>query len=250
MNRRLLAVLWCLVVASPAVSQVENPDFRIKAQFRDASGESVGNANFRVKSRFMQVYYGGVSRHDEYRFQIELHSSAFAGQSVNVFVKDQLVAGLTADSSGFFDQTYRSDFKPDDAPDLPLPADFPDLVNVGDVVNVYDSVTNSLLLSSIFGEEFSRGDVDQDGDVDIDDLEPWRSNFGGLGVGPAVGDFSGDSRAEGRDFLIWQQNLSGSGGSPLTTIPEPSGLALIGIASLATAMVRRRSKLSGLSCNR
>ncbi|MBL9161313.1 MAG: PEP-CTERM sorting domain-containing protein [Planctomycetaceae bacterium] len=241
MKFAVLTLLFTVGGAATALAQTENPDYRIKAEFRDAADESVGNANFRVKSRFLQVYYGGVSRKDEFRFQIELSSPAFADQSFNVFVKDFLVGTLTADGAGFLDQNYRSDFKPDDAPEYqPLPDGFPDFIDAGDVVNVYDSVTNSLLLTSVFGEEFDRGDADMDGDVDDDDLLSWRSGYGGDGLGPANGDYSGDNLADGSDFLVWQRHRNGAAGSPVAAVPEPSTLAVSGMAIGALAWVRRR----------
>ena len=71
MKRTLLTMVACCLGAATSLGQVENPDFSIRADFRDAMGESVGNAKFLIKSRFLQVYYGGVSRKDEFRFQIQ-----------------------------------------------------------------------------------------------------------------------------------------------------------------------------------
>ena len=59
------------VMSTSALAQVENADFRIRADLRvpnDApwgAGESVCNADFRIHSRFMQLYYGGVHRNDD-----------------------------------------------------------------------------------------------------------------------------------------------------------------------------------------
>ena len=120
------AVFTASMLVAVAQAQVENPDFWIRAKFRDSADESVGNATVKVKSRFLQQYYGGVTRLDEYRFQLEIDSLQYANKSIDVKVDDFFVGTHAINSSGFLDVTYRSDFKPEDAPDLPLPANFPD----------------------------------------------------------------------------------------------------------------------------
>ena len=237
-----LAMLFC---ASSAFGQVENPDFRIRAKFVDGNDQSVGNATFLIKSRFLQVYYGGVSRLDEYRFKLNLSSSDYADQSFDFFLGDYFVGTHAADGEGILDVTYRSDFHAGDEPDLPLPTDFPDPVDVGDLVSVLDHLTGSLLMSSYLGEEFARGDVDQDGDVDDDDLSYWSSNFGQSGVGPVFGDFDGDNRSSGNDFLLFQRNYTGSkggGGGNAAAVPEPASLGLLVIAGLGQFLMFCRNR--------
>ena len=218
--------LWAEIAATAlptiAQGQVEQPDFRIRAEFRDPQGESIGNATVKVISRFMQVYYGGVRRSDEYRFQVSLDWTAVANRLLDVKVDDFLVGMHTPNSSGFLDVTYRSDWKPDDLPDLKLPAEFPDPIDVGNTDSIFDATTHELLLTSVFGEEFERGDADHDNDVDDDDLVVWSSSYGSNGMGPASGDYTGDNRADGGDLMVWQRNYSGpSGGGNFASVPEP-----------------------------
>lgn len=234
-----VAAMSCL----HAYGQAENPDFSIRADFRDQTDESVGNAKFLIKSRFQQVYYGGVSRHDEYRFQVELSDLSLANRNVDVYLKDLFVDSLTADSVGFLEQTYRSDFKPDDAPDKPLPAGFPDVVNVGEVVSVFGGGTNQLLFSAPLVEEFMRGDMDHDGDVDDSDYDDLRSHFGEDGVGPAFGDITGDNHSDGDDLLKFQRNYYASGHAAVGAvgaIPEPTALTLAALSLAGFALRRRR----------
>jgi hypothetical protein len=79
-------------------------------------------------------------------------------------------------------------------------------------------------------------DFDQDGDVDDDDFNQWKGDFGDNDNSDA--DFDGDS--DGADFLAWQQNY-GSGVPALPAnvpVPEPCAwmLAAIGLPLL----IRRR----------
>ncbi|MCA9258595.1 MAG: hypothetical protein KDA61_05325 [Planctomycetales bacterium] len=243
---------WCATLAlgmvcwqaTGASAQEEVPDYRIRAQLRDAADESIGNATVKVISRYLKVYYGGVSRNDEYRFQLEIDSSSFADRSFDVLIDDYLVGSHTVSGNGFLDVTYRSDYKPDDAPDLPLPQDFPGFVDIGSVLSLVDASSHELLLTSLFGEEFERGDSDQDGDVDSDDYLVWESGYGGRGFGPTTGEYSGDDRVGGEDLLHWQRGFSGDdrgrgGDRKFAAVPEPASIALASLCLLY--LVRRRS---------
>ena len=235
------AAVLAFAAAAQAWGQAEVPDFRIRAQFRDTLGESIGNADFRVISRFFQVYYGGVSRNDEYKFNVQLDTPSLANQSIYVKLNDFQLAPLTANAAGYVDQTYKSRFHADDAPDLPLPAGFPHTVNVGDVVNVYNNATNALLYHSVLGEPFDRADLDQDGDVDALDLLHEKSHFGESGVGPGHGDLTGDDVADGADVLVALRNyyVKGGGGHPVGAVPEPAA-AVLAIVGLLGVCSRRR----------
>ncbi|MCA9240951.1 MAG: hypothetical protein KDA37_12160 [Planctomycetales bacterium] len=232
-----------LVQPSVALAQEENPDFKILAKFRDANDESVGHARVRVKSRFLQVYYGGVSRKDEYRFELQLDSQQYANRSFDFLVDDYFVGTHTVDGAGFLDLTYRSDFKPDDAPDLPLPTDFPDPIDVGNTAWVLDSLTGEVVLSSVFGEEFRRGDSNEDGSVDLDDYNVRRDGYGANYLGPANGDYNGDGRVNGADYTLWRDNASSPGALAAITqgVPEPTAGLLACPLLVAAAAFRRRS---------
>lgn len=84
MNRLCIAGLTVAAVATCAMAQIEIPDYRFRARLRTldhgqwGGNSTFGNADFRVHSRFMQVYYGGVRRSDEFRCTI---SFDFAGTS-------------------------------------------------------------------------------------------------------------------------------------------------------------------------
>lgn len=68
------------------------------------------------------------------------------------------------------------------------------------------------------------GDFNQNGAVDGDDLAQWEGDYGVN----ADSDADGDGDSDGFDFLVWQQNYTGS--SPLaaaSAVPEPSTVILL-----------------------
>lgn len=107
--------------------------------------------------------------------------------------------------------------------------------------------------TNVFGTEIAGiveyvgtpGDADFDGDNDVDgrDFLAWQRNNGTIG-GPAFGpgDANGDGNVDDTDLTIWQGQY-GTLGGPLaaaTTVPEPTSLALLVFASLASALRRAR----------
>lgn len=227
----------------------ENPDYRIRAELRSESGESVGNSDFRVKSRFMQIYYGGVSRSDEFRFSLQINSLDYANLDLDVIldtssVADYLVGMFSTDNSGLLDVTFRSDYHLGDAPDLPLPVDFPEPIGPGDGIRIFDHLTQSLLLSAFFEEEFVRGDVNQDKEVDELDFAFLAANFGSNNaIGPANGDFTGDNRSNIDDYNTFVANFTGDGPVPAapSPVPLPATVWLLG-AGASGLLARRRSR--------
>jgi hypothetical protein len=83
---------------------------------------------------------------------------------------------------------------------------------------------------------FSPADFDHDGFVDDDDLLTWRNAYGSN----ANGDTDDDNDTDGRDFLVWQREFTGSG--PLSAgyaVPEP-GLATMALTALLCFSCSRR----------
>ena len=78
------------------------------------------------------------------------------------------------------------------------------------------------------------GDFNSDGAVNGLDLAIWKSGFGATGTAAtkAAGNADGDSDVDGRDFLIWQRGGSPSAAAAVASIPEPTSLAMFGLASL------------------
>ena len=234
------------LTASAHGQGAENPDFRIRAKLRPlesgwAAGESVGGADFRIHSRFMQVYYGGVHRQDEFKFKVSFDYTDVSGFDENypgsvydtdydAYINDGFVGRVYMNTQdlGVGEMVY--DSRHATPPDLPLPENFPDPVDIGDVVRVY-AAGSSLpeigdplpsgqpLFESAFEEEFARGDVNQDGKVDEEDFVYLEANWdpldqSGPHIGPANGDFDGDNRCDMADYDVFVLNWTDSHDPP------------------------------------
>jgi hypothetical protein len=82
-------------------------------------------------------------------------------------------------------------------------------------------------------------DFDGDGDVDGADFITWQR---GVGMTPADlvdGDANDDDVVDGADLDVWEMQF-GQPAPPVSAIPEPASLALLGIAALAGLAVARR----------
>jgi hypothetical protein len=90
------------------------------------------------------------------------------------------------------------------------------------------------------------GDATGDGTVDLSDFTVLRNNFGSDNVIFATGDFNADNVVDLADFTILRNNFGSSNASDIamldawyaSVVPEPTSLALAGIAS--TLLLRRR----------
>jgi len=245
-----------LAGAEAAHAQVENADLRIRADFRTsesaawAPDESVGHADFRIHSRFLQLYYGGVHRNDEFRFVVSVDFTEVSGfpagfatsefnTDMDAFINNAFVGrvDMNAQSLGIGKLDY--DSRHATPPQLPLPANFPDPVNTGDIVRLFPAAlvvpqigaplpSGTPLFESPLGEQFERGDVNQDRDVDLLDFPFLSNNYDpyhvlGNHVGPAAGDFTGDNLADLADYNLFVQNWTGNGNPPNAPTPVAVG---------------------------
>ncbi|MFO0832679.1 MAG: hypothetical protein U0637_12660 [Phycisphaerales bacterium] len=242
--------------AQTAHAQVENADLRIRAEMRipnNASwgaGESLGNAEFRVHSRFLQLYYGGVHRNDEFRFSIQLDFTSISGfpagfltspynTSMDAYINNAFVGRvpMSATTTGIAELEF--DSRHPSPPQLPLPANFPDPVNSGDVVRLFaaaltlpevgDPLPSGVpLFERALQERFARGDVNQDRHVDLLDFAFLADNYDpfhllGNHVGPATGDFTGDNLCDLADYDLFVHNWDGNGNAPAAPLPVAVG---------------------------
>jgi hypothetical protein len=85
------------------------------------------------------------------------------------------------------------------------------------------------------------GDYNQDGDVDPDDYNVWRTDFGS--VANLTADGNGNNIVDGADYTIWRDHLGATSGGPgaVTSVPEPSTAILLIVARLAWAMVANKA---------
>jgi hypothetical protein len=104
-----------------------------------------------------------------------------------------------------------------------------------DSASIGDSFDEVLAAVSAGGPTFSPADFDEDGFVDADDLATWIAAYGST----QAGDANGDNVTDGADFLLWQQQFTGSA-PPISAVPEPATLALGVACGLALAAAGRR----------
>lgn len=80
---------------------------------------------------------------------------------------------------------------------------------------------------------FVEADFDTDGDVDHVDLGIWEAAYGST----LQGDANGDSITNGLDFIIWQQQYTGSQVS-VSAVPEPPATVMLVLGLLGMAVRR------------
>jgi probable HAF family extracellular repeat protein len=107
------------------------------------------------------------------------------------------------------------------------------IVASGYLANDPYQYSHGYLLAPLSGSASQEGDANLDGRVDINDLTIVLTNFGRTaGMSWATGDFVGDGKVDINDLSIvlanfgWNVSTSAAGAS---AVPEPSGLALLGV---------------------
>ena len=88
----------------------------------------------------------------------------------------------------------------------------------------------------------SGGDLDGNGTVEFADFLALSANFGNAVDDHTGGDIDCNGTVEFADFLALSANFGNSVGAEASSVPEPTGLSLLAVASLAIGALRRRRK--------
>lgn len=84
------------------------------------------------------------------------------------------------------------------------------------------------------------GDLDGNGEVNFSDFLTLSGNFGATGVSYAEGDIDCNGEVAFADFLALSANFGAS--AAVSSVPEPSGIVLIGFATLFAIINRRQRR--------
>ncbi|TWT43222.1 peptidylprolyl isomerase [Botrimarina hoheduenensis] len=97
---------------------------------------------------------------------------------------------------------------------------------------------NVVLINSVSVLNLLPGDYDRDGDVDNADLAVWQADYGVTSRAEADG--NGDGVVDLADFTLWRDSFTG----PLmaVAVPEPAGVALVGLFGLLIGVRRRGNR--------
>lgn len=100
----------------------------------------------------------------------------------------------------------------------------------------YESTAGNSIAAGDVGTPIDlTGDTDADGDVDLDDLNHVRNNFGGTGLG----DTDDDNDVDLDDLNAVRNNFGAVGVQP---VPEPPSLVLLAAGAAGLIAYRRRSR--------
>ena len=121
------------------------------------------------------------------------------------------------------------------------------ITNAGDVtLNLPDGFTADLAAGTItFGggggcDNTTMGDIDGDGTVSFADFLVLSENFGNEVASHEQGDLDCNGTVEFADFLVLSGSFGNAVGAETSSVPEPSGLALLSFAGLALGFFRRK----------
>jgi T5SS/PEP-CTERM-associated repeat protein len=174
----------------------------------------------------LEIELGGTTPASQYD-QLKVHESA----TLNGTLEVKLAGSFVPEANATFDildwGSLSGTFSTVELPTLPAG-------RAWDMSQLY--ATGALRVVGM-----SPADFEEDGDVDGGDLLKWQAGYGTSGTGAhGSGDADGDLDVDGADLLAWQRELGAAAEAAIvTTIPEPSALAIV-VAGLMGVLRRKR----------
>jgi hypothetical protein len=84
------------------------------------------------------------------------------------------------------------------------------------------------------------GDINRDGTVNIGDFAVLQNNFNQSPRVWDTGDVNDDNTTNIGDFAVIQNNFNQSAPAPISAVPEPASLTLVGLSAICGMMLARR----------
>lgn len=105
----------------------------------------------------------------------------------------------------------------------------------------FDPSTGSVVFGEVsLCDPNTLGDIDGNGDVGFSDFLILSNNFGSDVSSHSEGDIDCSGDVAFADFLVLSTNFGQTVGAEASSVPEPSGFALLGLAGLFGGVLRRR----------
>jgi hypothetical protein len=101
-----------------------------------------------------------------------------------------------------------------------------------------DTTLRQGLVKYVTGGAVNDADFDNDADVDGNDFLIWQRGVG-VGNNNATGDANNSGTVDGADLAVWRGEFGPASVAAAAAVPEPSGLAMLGIAGLAGVVAGR-----------
>jgi Glycoside hydrolase family 44/Dockerin type I domain/PEP-CTERM motif len=219
------ATFWSLYGDSQ--SQFTSGAFKMYLDYDGAGGEFGDTAiDSETTSINDSAVYASVDSSDPNRMVVVAINRSGSDQTTGIAVAHDRVF----DHAEVYQLTSAS-ANPVRAADIEL-----DLLNAFQYTMPAFSVTTLVLIS-----DGLPGDFNRDGTVDAADYTVWRNSLGQ--TGNTAADANEDNLVDAQDYAMWKANfgLSELGGAgSLTTVPEPSALALMLLAACGPTCRRRR----------
>lgn len=171
---------------------------------------------------------------------IGLDGEPSPGQRIGIFPQDGGNGSLYNDNGlALLDATVAYAIASTEPVDIPGDCNGDGVVDASDLSCACSAASPQDLLAQL---GLIEGDLDGDGEVAFLDFLELAGNFGRTDVDYADGDINCDGEVAFTDFLTLAGNFGKTAAGEASSVPEPTGLFLLGISGLLIGMFRRRGR--------